>query len=112
VSGQAVGVLHPISRSRQDSYRVSRNADGAFSSLVTLGSRFTLGRKESTSVEVRPQGHWLHAFLGVKAALMASGQGGQQMKSSSGKDYRGLVGLELGRATALYGHWLLFFSVS
>lgn len=32
------------SRSRA-SYRVSGDTDGAFSSLVTLGSSFTLGRK-------------------------------------------------------------------
>lgn len=34
-------------------YRVSRDADGAFSSLVSLGSSFALGRDEPVSVEAR-----------------------------------------------------------
>ena len=47
------------------SYRVSGDADGAFSSLVTLGSSFALGRSEPVSVEARRG----------QAARVAAGQG-------------------------------------
>lgn len=39
------GSTMPLTPASQASYRVTGDTDGAFSSLVTLGSSFTLGRK-------------------------------------------------------------------
>ena len=50
----------PSTLASQASYRVTGDTDGAFSSLVTLGSSFTLGGKateEETEEDGRPGGH-------------------------------------------------------